>query len=88
MHEIRLLEYPYKKSKDRILSEARKIADRNGDYKNQISGICFKEMPFFSSWEKARDYIHSIDHSYLNVAVPFKGYHGRQLWLVKIEYHC
>lgn len=88
MHEIQYLQFPYKKSRKTILKECRKIADMNGDYSNQISGINFKEMDFFRSEEDAYNWIGKHDTMYYNVAVPFKGRHGKHLWLVKIEYHC
>ena len=81
MHEIRYFRFPYKKSKKMILKECQIVANENGDYQNQITEIDLKNEIEVNKW------LEKNDRSYYNVALPFKGRHGKQLWLVKIEYH-
>ena len=49
MHEIRYFRFPYKKSKKMILKECQIVANENGDYPNQITGIDFKNFDFFKN---------------------------------------
>ena len=87
MHEIRYFRFPYKKSKKMILKECQIVANENGDYPNQITGIDYKNFDFFKNEIEVNKWLEKNDRSYYNVALPFKGTHGKQLWLVKIEYH-
>ena len=87
MHQIEYLEFSTRKAPKTIIKECCQRADRNGDYKGQITDIRFKDITK-KSRKEAIDYIDSIDNGwYNNIAVKMKE-NGKLRWLVKIEYHC
>ena len=88
MHEIRKLVYPSKTNISKIQQDCEKIADREGDYKGQLShkGVRFIDR-VLDSRSDAERWIELNDSGwYDNLAVKFKEGH-RIMWLVKIEYH-
>lgn len=87
MHQIEYIEFSTRKAPKTIVKECCQRADRNGDYKGQITSIRFKDT-VINGYNKAVDYLESIDNGwYDNVAVKMKD-NGKLRWLVKIEYHC
>lgn len=87
MHQIEFLTFTTRKLPKTIVKECAKIADHNGDYKGQITGIRFKDFAV-ENYARAVEWIDANDRGwYDNLAVKYKD--GRKVrWLVKIEYHC
>lgn len=87
MHAIHHLDFSCRESEKMILAECREIADRNGDYDGQVSGIRFVDR-VLRNREEAEAWIDEHDTGwYDNLGIKYK--EGRKInWLVKIEYHC
>lgn len=87
MHAIHYLDFSCRKSETAIVKECSRIADREGDYKGQITHIRFKDIVLGDRGE-AEEWLDTNDSGwYDNIAIKYKD--GRKMmWLVKIEYHC
>ena len=87
MHQIEFLTFGPRKSEKTITKECAKYADRNGDYKGQITGIRFSDMPPMKTYQNAVEWIESHDRGWYDcLAIKYKE-KGRLYWLVKIEFH-
>jgi len=88
MHAIEYLDFSCRTSERTIYKECKRLADREGDYPNQLdSGIRFKDYVMKNRAE-AENWIEQHDSGwYDNLAIKYKD--GRKImWLVKIEFHC
>lgn len=87
MHAIDYLTFSTRKQPKTIVKECNQYADRNGDYKGQVTGIRFNDV-VMKNYVEAVDWIERNDKGwYDNLAVKFKENRSVK-WLVKIEYHC
>ena len=87
MHAIQYLEFTSRKGEKTILKECARIANQEGDYKNQITRIRLKDR-VLKNRKEAEEWIKLNDSGwYDNLGIKFKD-GGRITWLVKIEYHC
>lgn len=86
MHNIRYLDFTCRKSPKMMLKECGALADRDGDYKGQITGIRLRDY-VLDNREEAENWIRLNDRGwYDNLGIKYK--EGRRtMWLVKIEYH-
>ncbi len=87
MHAIEYMVYSTRKAPKTIIKECGQYADRNGDYKGQITGIRFHDE-VAKSYMDAVNWIEAHDKGwYDNLAIKYK--EDRKVrWLVKIEFHC
>lgn len=86
-HAISKMNFPATKSKREILSICAEIANENGDYEDQITGIRFNDT-VLKNFDEAMKWIDRNDSGwYDQLAVKYKG-EKETMWLVKIEYHC